>query len=67
MDEQKFYANVLQLIDVSVRRGAWEGTELALLAEIREEVVIKLKNWSNGIDVPESSKELSKENKNEKS
>ncbi len=29
MDEQKFYANVLQLIDVSVRRGAWEGTELA--------------------------------------
>ena len=43
MDEKKLFLNILQLIEVSSRRGAWKGSELESVAIIRKSVVEKLK------------------------
>lgn len=43
MSDENFYVNVLQLIDVASKRGAWNGPELGVIAEIRNSVVEKLK------------------------
>ena len=41
--KKKLFLNILQLIEVSSRRGAWKGSELESVAIIRKSVVEKLK------------------------
>lgn len=43
MDEKQFYIGVLQLIDISSKRGCWEGSELESVVEVRKEVINKIK------------------------
>jgi hypothetical protein len=44
MKEKKLFLNILQLIDVATKRGAWDGSELKSVGSIRESVVEKIKN-----------------------
>ena len=41
MKEKKLFLNILQLIDVATKRGAWDGSELKSVGSIRESVVEK--------------------------
>ncbi len=59
MDEKQFYIGVLQLIDISSKRGCWEGSELGAVAQIRNEVVEKLKGFNE--EVQENTSELNNE------
>ena len=45
MDEKQFYIGVLQLIDISSKRGCWEGSELKSVGILREELVERLKPY----------------------
>lgn len=49
MDEKQFYIGALQLIDISSKRGCWEGSELGAVAQIRNEVVEKLKGFNEEV------------------
>ena len=42
MDDKEFYKHVISLIDTSARRGALDGKELKLVAEIRDYAFNKL-------------------------
>jgi gas vesicle protein len=59
MDEKQFYIGVLQLIDISSKRGCWEGSELGAVSQIRNEVVEKLKSFNE--EVQENTSELNNE------
>lgn len=50
MDEKKLFLNILQLIEVSSRRGAWKGSELESVAIIRKSVVEKLKEHNEIVE-----------------
>lgn len=43
-ERKKLFLNILQLIDVATKRGAWDGSELKSVGSIRESVVEKIKN-----------------------
>jgi|TARA_X000001388_G_scaffold39603_1_gene27946 hypothetical protein len=43
MDEKTFLLNMLQLLDLSCKRGAWSGSEIKALSGIREEIMLRLK------------------------
>tara|TARA_R100001163_G_scaffold42042_1_gene31792 strand:+ start:963 stop:1151 length:189 start_codon:yes stop_codon:yes gene_type:complete len=43
MDEKALLLNLLQLVDLSCSRGAWKGSEMKVVGQIREELVEKLK------------------------
>jgi hypothetical protein len=43
MDEKALLLNLLQLVDLSCKRGAWQGSEMKIVGQIREELVNKLK------------------------
>ena len=45
MEERQLFLNMLQLIDVSSKRGAWNGNELEAVALIRKAVVEKLTSF----------------------
>lgn len=59
MDDKNFYVNILQLIEVSSKRGAWGGAELEAVAAIRSSVVEKLKDLNE--DVVENVENLEEE------
>ena len=50
---------MLQLIDVSSKRGAWAGAELEAVASIRKAVVEKLKSLDEPVE--ENVKDLKEE------
>ena len=57
MEDRNLFVNVLQLIDISSKRGARGGPELKAVADIRGAVVDKLKSLNE--DVIENADELS--------
>jgi|TARA_E500000318_G_scaffold62763_1_gene58086 hypothetical protein len=59
MDEKTFLLNMLQLLDLSCKRGAWSGSEIKALSGIREEIMLRLKPL-----MPEEEEEEGKEEKN---
>ena len=59
MEDRNLFVNVLQLIDISSKRGAWGGPELGAVADIRGAVVEKLKGLNE--DVIENADELSED------
>tara|TARA_R100001460_G_scaffold60964_1_gene101081 strand:- start:311 stop:502 length:192 start_codon:yes stop_codon:yes gene_type:complete len=50
MEERQLFTNMLQLIDVSSKRGAWNGNELEAVALIRKAVVEKLKSLEESVE-----------------
>ena len=50
MEERQLFLNMLQLIDVSSKRGAWNGNELEAVALIRKAVVEKLKSLEESVE-----------------
>jgi len=44
MDERQFLANMLQIIDVATKRGAWNGSELETVAISRKAITERLTN-----------------------
>jgi len=50
MEERQLFTNMLQLIDVSSKRGAWNGNELEAVALIRKAVVEKLKSLEETVE-----------------
>ena len=50
---------MLQLLDLSCKRGAWSGSEIKALSEIREEIMLRLKPLMR-----EEEEEEGKEEKN---
>ena len=59
MKDEVFYANILQLIDHSCRRGTWNGKELPVLAKLQDHVVAKLKELNQ--NVPDNLQSLESE------
>ena len=47
MEEKNLFLNILQLIDIATKRGAWNGGELKSIGTIRESVVEKIKNFED--------------------
>ena len=47
MEEKNLFLNVLQLIDIATKRGAWDGSELKSIGTIRESVIEKIKSFEN--------------------
>jgi|TARA_R100000152_G_C6749997_1_gene173619 hypothetical protein len=50
MEERQLFLNMLQLIDVSSKRGAWGGNELEAVALTRKAVVEKLKSLEETVE-----------------
>lgn len=50
MEDRNIFASMLQLIDVSSKRGAWAGSELEAVAAIRKAVVEKLKSLDEPVE-----------------
>lgn len=44
MEERQFLANMLQIIDVATKRGAWNGDELEMIAINRKAIIERLTN-----------------------
>jgi|TARA_R100001510_G_scaffold50402_1_gene49394 hypothetical protein len=44
MEERQFLANMLQIIDVATKRGAWNGSELETVAISRKAITERLSN-----------------------
>ncbi len=44
MEERQFLANMLQIIDVATKRGAWNGGELEMIAINRKAIIERLTN-----------------------
>jgi hypothetical protein len=67
MEEKKLFLNILQLIDVATKRGAWDGSELKSVGLIRESVVVKIKNLEDteNEDLETTSMVLDDENEGE--
>ena len=55
MVERQLFLNMLQLIDVSSKRGAWGGSELEAVAVTRKAVVEKLKSLEESVEENVSS------------
>ena len=55
MEERQLFLNMLQLIDVSSKRGAWGGNELEAVALTRKAVVEKLKSLEESVEENVSS------------
>ena len=47
MEEKNLFLNILQLIDIATKRGAWNGGELKSIGTIRESVVEKIKSFKD--------------------
>jgi len=54
MDQKQFLLGMLQLIDVTAKRGSWNGEELEFVAVLRKEVVEQLKEFAD----PEETQDL---------
>ena len=50
MEERQLFLNMLQLIDVSSKRGAWGGNELEAVALTRKAVVEKLISLEESVE-----------------
>ena len=50
MEERQLFLNMLQLIDVSSKRGAWGGNELEVVALTRKAVVEKLISLEESVE-----------------
>ena len=66
MNEKAFYAQVVQMIDVSSRRGSWEGPELKIVSDMREHAVAKLQSMNESVvknvyKLPDNGKDKDKE------
>ena len=59
MEDRNIFLSMLQLVDVSSKRGAWEGSELEAVAAIRKAVVEKLKSLDEPVE--ENVKDLKEE------
>jgi hypothetical protein len=42
--EQKYFVNVLQIIDASTERGAWKGSEIEGISMLRKQTMDQIKN-----------------------
>jgi len=67
MEEKNLFLNILQLIDIATKRGAWDGSELKSIGTIRESVVVKIKNLEDteNEDLETTSMVLDDENEGE--
>ena len=68
MEEKNLFLNILQLIDIATKRGAWNGGELKSIGTIRESVVEKIKSFEDteNEDLETTTMALDDENEGEK-
>ena len=59
MEDRNIFLSMLQLVDVSSKRGTWAGSELEAVAAIRKAVVEKLKSLDEPVE--ENVKDLKEE------
>jgi len=50
MKEKKLFLNILQLIDVATKRGAWDGSELQAVATIRQSIVDEINELKDAVE-----------------
>tara|TARA_R100001224_G_scaffold61274_1_gene36591 strand:- start:229 stop:429 length:201 start_codon:yes stop_codon:yes gene_type:complete len=41
--EQKYFVNVLQILDVATERGAWKGAEIEAISTVRKQTIEQIK------------------------
>jgi hypothetical protein len=44
--EQQYFVNVLQILDASVERGTWKGSEIEGIAAIRKQTMEQIKQMA---------------------
>jgi len=44
MKDKNYFTTVLNIIDMSIKRGAWTGEDIEAVAVIRKETLEKIKN-----------------------
>jgi hypothetical protein len=44
MEDKNYFTTVLNIIDMSIKRGAWTGEDIEAVAVIRKETLEKIKN-----------------------
>ena len=42
--EQKYFVNMLQILDVATERGAWKGGEIEAIAMLRKQTMEQIQN-----------------------
>jgi len=47
MDDKQFYMAIFNMIEVSCKRGCWNGNEMLPIGQIRSEVESRLKPFMN--------------------
>ena len=50
MDKEKLFLNVLQLIDLATKRGAWNGNELQSVATVRQSIVDEINKSKDSVE-----------------
>ncbi len=65
MDDKNYFITVLNIIDMSIKRGAWTGEDIEAVATIRKETLEKIKNLTLEENSKKSeTKTLNKEKEN---
>lgn len=56
--EENYFINVLKVLDVSVERGAWKGSEIESIAHLRKITLEAIKNIAEASQQEEEKKEV---------
>jgi hypothetical protein len=55
--EQQYFVNVLQILDASVERGTWKGSEIEGIAAIRKQTMEQIKQMAEASQQEETQVE----------
>ena len=55
--EQQYFVNVLQILDASVERGTWKGSEIEGIAAIRKQTMEQIKQMAEASQQEEAQVE----------
>ena len=51
--EQKYFVNIIQIIDVATERGAWKGNEIEDIAVLRKQTMEQIQKMAEEVEKQE--------------
>ena len=56
MDEKSYQSALLNIIDMSFKRGCWDGSEIGFVAKVRENLLQKMQKDNKNLQVSSENK-----------
>ena len=56
MDEKSYQSALLNIIDMSCKRGCWDGSEIGFVSKVRENLLQKMQKDNKNLQVSSENK-----------